>query len=669
MRVSAAAEMQQGTADATPSRDPPSERDFAAFFENSPHDLFVLDVRPDGTFVFEHINPTLTRSTGYAYETLVGTQPDKVLTPANAAMLLARYRECVESRQQVEYDVTAITPAAELIRHTILVPIVDRTGSVTKILGTSMDVTALRRAEAQLALRTQELHDLNERLRRERHLSELIVENTADGIIVVDTELRYVVWNPAMERINGKFSHEVLGKTVFEDTPRFIDHPVGHAWQKAVSGERAEIRDFRFFSTSRGAEVIYDADFAPLRDQEGLVIGAVCVLRETTDRRRVEEVLRRSQKLEAVAQLTGGVAHDFNNLLTSVVGCLELIEREQHPARVRQLMETALRSADRGAQLVQQLLTFAGRQTLRAVSLDVNNLLKELEVLLRHAAGEGIQIIIDGQPDLWRSEIDRAQFEAAVMNLVINARDAMPSGGQITLKTFNTAAENISPDANVRPGEYVGLAVEDNGEGMSREIAEKAVEPFFTTKDIGAGTGLGLSMVHGFVGQLGGGLLLDSEPGLGTRVTLYFPRDRSDAVDARSPAASDELRSSGTSLILVVEDNEQVRELSADMLTNLGYQVLTANDSHEALEVLRSRNDIDLLFTDLIMPRGLSGSELAREARRLCPRLAVLLTTGYPRAQTIAADEFPIIGKPFRLAELSQMVAKAIQQAYERVSR
>lgn len=660
--------MQQGVADATYPQGPPSERDFAAFFENSPHDLFVLDVRPDGAFVFEHINPTLTRSTGYLYEMLVGKQPDKVLTPANAGMLLARYRECIESRRQVEYDVTAITPAGELIRHTILVPIVDRTGCVSKILGTSMDVTALRRADAQLVFRTQELDELNERLRRERRLSELIVESTADGIIVVDTELRYVVWNPAMERINGKLSHEMLGKTVFEGTPRFIDHPVGRAWQRAISGERAEIRDFRFFSTPRGVEVIYDADFAPLRDQEGLVIGAVCVLRETTDGRRVEEVLHRSQKLEAVAQLTGGVAHDFNNLLTSVVGCLELIKHEQLPGRVRQLMETALRSADRGAQLVQQLLAFAGRQTLRAVSLDLNNLLEELEVLLRHAAGEGIQIIIEGEPDLWRSEIDRAQFEAAVMNLVINSRDAMPSGGQIILSAFNIAAENIPPEANVRPGEYVALAVADNGEGMSREIAEKAVEPFFTTKEIGKGTGLGLSMVHGFVGQLGGGLLLESEPGMGTRVTLYFPRDRSDAVDARSTAASDELRSSGPSLILVVEDNDQVRELSADMLANLGYRVLTANDSYEALEILRNRSDIDLLFTDLLMPGGLSGSELAREARRLCPRLAVLLTTGYARALTIDADEFPFIGKPFRLAELSQMVAKAIQEASGLVS-
>src|SRR5215469_11680233 len=171
MRGSAAdAEIEKGTADVTRSQGPPSERDFAAFFENSPHDLFVLAVRPEGAFVFEHINPTLTRSTGYAYEMLVGKQPDKVLTPANAAMLLARYRECVETRRQVEYDVTAITPAGELIRHTILVPIVDRTGSVNKILGTSMDVTALRRAEAQLAYRTQELHELNERLRRERHL-------------------------------------------------------------------------------------------------------------------------------------------------------------------------------------------------------------------------------------------------------------------------------------------------------------------------------------------------------------------------------------------------------------------------------------------------------------------------------------------------------------------
>lgn len=218
---------------------------FAEFFENSPHDLFVLDARQDGRFVFEHINPALTKSTGYTYEMLVGKSPEEVLTPANISALAARYRACAETRKRVEYNVTAMTPIGEVTRHTILVPIVDRSGMVRKILGTSTNVTALRHTEAKLASQTHELRELVERLVNERALSELIIENSGDGIILVDTELRYLVWNRAIESIHGKTRYEVLGKTVFDVDPGFANHELGNAWRKAISGQRAEIRDFR----------------------------------------------------------------------------------------------------------------------------------------------------------------------------------------------------------------------------------------------------------------------------------------------------------------------------------------------------------------------------------------------------------------------------------------
>jgi len=639
---------------ARPASAPTSDGDsyFGELFENSPYDLFILEVRSDDHFVFERINPTLTRSTGYTSEMLVGKRPDQVLTPGNAKTLLARYRECVQGRRQVEYDITAITPLGELVRHTILVPIVGRDGTVRRILGTSTDVTALRRAEARL-------HEANDRLLEERGLSDLIVQNTADGVMVVDTELRYRVWNRAIEHINGRFARDVLGKTVFEETPGFADHPVGYAWRKAISGERAEMRDFRFFSTSRGAEVSYDADFAPLHGHDGAIIGAVCILRETTDRRRVEQVLLQAQKLEAVAQLTGGVAHDFNNLLTSVLGCLDLIAGEHHGGRTDRLVETAQRSAQRGAQLIQQLLAFARRQTLHAVPVDVNDLLKEIEVLLRRAVGEAVDVAVDGEPELWCCEVDRAQFEAALMNLAINARDAMPNGGLITLSTCNVGVGDIPPDVDLAPGEYVALAVEDNGEGMGPEIAERALDPFFTTKEVGKGTGLGLSMVYGFARQSGGGLRLESAPGEGTRVTLYFPRAGSlNAENKAAEASREPLTGAGT--ILVVEDDELVRELSVEMLTGLGYGVLVAQDGREALEVIERSEPIDLLFSDVVMPGGFSGTALARQARQMRPGLAVLLTTGYAGAQTVADDEFAVIAKPFRFAELSRALVEAI---------
>ncbi|HEV2098628.1 MAG TPA: PAS domain-containing protein, partial [Stellaceae bacterium] len=454
---------------------------FADFFENSPHDLFVLDVRQDGRFVFEHINPALTKTTGSTYEMLVGKSPEEVLTLATVSALAARYRACAETRQRVEYDDITMTPRGEAIRHTILVPIADRTGVVRKILGTSADVTALRRTEAKLAAQTRELRESVERLVNERALSELIIENSGDGIIVVDTELRYLVWNPAIESIHGKKRDEVLGKTVFEVDPGFAGHQVGDAWRKAISGRRAEIRDFRFFSRARGAEVIYDADFTPLYSRSAVIVGAICMLHETTDRRHMEEMLRQSQKLEAMAQLTGGVAHDFNNLLTAVIGCLDLIAYRVDSPPTTKLVETARRSALRGAQLVQQLLAFARRQSLHAVSVDIGSLLREIEVLLRNVAGDAINLVFTpASARLWRTKIDRAQFEAAVMNLVINSRDAMPRGGHITVRASNLPAADLPGGVDLAPGDYVALAVEDTGEGMSAEIAARAFDPFFT---------------------------------------------------------------------------------------------------------------------------------------------------------------------------------------------
>jgi PAS domain S-box-containing protein len=624
---------------------------FGDFFENSPHDLFVLDVRQDGRFLFEHINPALTRSTGYTYEMLVGKSPEEVLTPTN----ITRYRACRETKKRVEYDVVATTPIGKVTRHTILVPIVDRSGTVRKILGTSTDVTALRRTEARLASQTQELRELVERLVNERVLSELIIESSGDGIIVVDTELRYLEWNPAIESIHGKKRDEVLGKTVFEVDPGFANHQVGNAWRQAVSGRRAELRDYRFVSRARGAEVIYDADFTPLYNRAGVIVGAICILHDTTDRRRVEEVLRQSQKLEAVAQLTGGVAHDFNNLLTAVIGCLDLISYEAASPRVTKLVDTARRSAESGAQLVQQLLAFARRQSLRPVSVEIGSLLAEIEVLLKNVAGDAIEIVfVPASAEPWRTRIDRAQFEAAVMNLVINSCAAMPQGGRIIVRTGNVAAADLRGDVDLAAGDYIALSVEDNGVGMTSEIAARAVEPFFTTKEVGKGAGLGLSMVHGFAVQSGGGLRLESVPGVGTCVTLYLPRERSAGETEREERAAEPRGGAGA--VLVVEDDDRVRAISVEMLASLGYRVHIARDGHEALSILKSEATIDLLFTDLVMPGGISGIELARQARRTRPGLAVLLTTGYAPLQRADRDEFPVIAKPFRLAVLSEAV-------------
>jgi signal transduction histidine kinase len=337
------------------------------------------------------------------------------------------------------------------------------------------------------------------------------------------------------------------------------------------------MRDYRFFSQARGTEIIYDADFTPLYDQLGSIIGAICILHETTERHRMEHLA----KLETVAQLTGGVAHDFNNLLTAAMGCLEMILREGKAQRTTSLAEMALRSLNRGAHLTQQLLAFARRQTLRPVSADLNALLTEIEVLVHRAAGETIDVVFDCAPGLPRCEVDPAQFEAAVMNLVINARDAMPKGGRIRLTTRKVEMGQIPAHLDLPSGDHVAFTVEDNGEGMRPEVAARAFEPFYTTKEIGKGSGLGLSMVYGFAEQSGGGLHIESALGTGTSVTLYLPTAPFTAEDPQQDRARDKPRE-GAGLILVVEDDAEVRDVSVEILQDLGYRTLVTCNGQEA---------------------------------------------------------------------------------------
>jgi PAS domain S-box-containing protein len=548
----------------------------------------------------------------------------------------------------------------------------DALGRPVRYSGIDIDVTERKEAEAELRAltetletrigeRTRELAELNERLRRERLLFELIIENTSEGIIVVDNELRHLIWNAAMESINGQRREDVLGKTVFEVFPQFSDHPVGNAWCAALKGERAKIRDYRFFSEPRGAEIIYDADFTPLYGQNRAIIGAIGILRDTTERHRIE----RLSKLETVARLTGGVAHDFNNLLTAAMGWLEMILHDEGDRRLASFAETALRAINRGAQLTQQLLAFSRRQALRPVSADLNQLVAEIEVLIRRAVGETIDVVIEDAAALPRCTVDPAQFESAVMNLVINARDAMPAGGRVRLVTRKIARHEIPTDVDLSPGDYVAFTVEDNGEGMPPEVAARVLEPFYTTKEIGKGSGLGLSTVYGFATQSGGGLGIDSAPGQGTTVTLYLPVASDDPEESTPGRAVDE-REPGTGSILVVEDDADVQEISVAILEELGYRTLVADNSWEALEILRRSDAIDLLFTDLVMPGGMSGAVLAREAQAIRPRLRVLLTTGYagPDASSAAA-EFPMISKPFRSVELSHAIARLMAERSE----
>jgi CheY-like chemotaxis protein/nitrogen-specific signal transduction histidine kinase len=369
-------------------------------------------------------------------------------------------------------------------------------------------------------------------------------------------------------------------------------------------------------------------------------------------RRQTEEKLHQSQKMESVGQLTGGVAHDFNNLLTVISGNLELIEDTKDIGRVRQFAAAARRATDRGAKLTAQLLAFSRRQKLSPKLVNANQLVLGFQGLIQQAVGERCEIRLRTVERLWLCNVDPSLLETALLNLALNGRDAMSDGGVLEIETQNVVLDEAP--AGSPPGSYVRLSVKDNGHGMPPEVRDRAFEPFFTTKEIGKGTGLGLSMVYGFVRQSGGHVTLESAIGAGTTVALYLPKAAQQA-NAEVEAIQPQAISGGSERILVVEDNEDLLEVTSAMLTTFGYEVLCARNGAEAIEIVESGQEFDLLFSDVVMPNGMSGVELARELRRRNKSVKILLTSGHAgdvleRHQ--AAGEFPIIDKPFRLSDL-----------------
>ena len=391
---------------------------------------------------------------------------------------------------------------------------------------------------------------------------------------------------------------------------------------------------------------------------------------EVADRRKAEDALRQSQKMEAIGQLTGGVAHDFNNLLHVIIGNLDLLARDfgGKPAQQRRI-KAAQKAAARGAQLTSQLLAFARRQTLRPESRAINDLVHEFDVLTTRMLGESVRIDFDLDPSAGACDADHAQFGAALLNIVVNARDAMPSGGELTIRTANVSLNGQDaagyPDAAA--GDYVVVEVADNGAGMPPEVLERALEPFFTTKEPGKGTGLGLSQVHGFVRQSGGFVTIESEVGRGTIVRIHLPRVAAIAAVPRSTKPI--LSANGT--VLVVEDDPNVRDLVLAQLEDIGYATLAATNGPEALQLLQEpQNRVDLILTDVVMPGGMTGVELVRAARASRPQIPAVLTSGYTAGGAAAAAEengfaekLPILPKPYQQAELARVVSQALAQS------
>jgi PAS domain S-box-containing protein len=394
------------------------------------------------------------------------------------------------------------------------------------------------------------------------------------------------------------------------------------------------------------------------------------VAAEVEERLMAEDALRQSQKMEAIGQLTGGVAHDFNNLLTLVIGGLDLIDRQlpsQPPGpgteRIRRARDAAMEGARRAAKLTQHLLAFARRQPLQPRLLEINRLIREISDMLRRTLGEQVELEAVLGAGLWNVEADPVQLENAILNLGVNARDAMPAGGKLTIETHNASLDEHYVEGvpeGLLAGQYVMIAVSDTGSGMDLETQQKVFEPFFTTKEVGKGTGLGLSQVYGFVRQSGGHVRIYSEPGVGTNVKIYLPRARAGALAEAPDRRPKPAALAGDEKILVVEDHEDLREHIAGILTDLGYEVVATADGPSALAMIGQRPDLDLLLTDVVLPGGMNGRQIATEALRLRPGLKILFMTGYTPNAIVHDGRLDagvaLISKPFTYDQLGAKV-------------
>jgi PAS domain S-box-containing protein len=511
--------------------------------------------------------------------------------------------------------------------------------------------------EQRVAERTAELH------RSEVQFKELVSGVVDYAIYMLDIDGHIVSWNAGAERIKGYSRSEAIGRhfSMFytpEDREKCVPQ---HALAAAATLGKYEAEAWRVRKDGQQfwASVVIDAIY----NESGAVVGFAKITRDLTERRQIEEQLRQSQKMEAIGQLTGGVAHDFNNLLTVIVGNLETIWRHAPPddGKLRRAIDQVTRGAQRAVTLTQQLLAFSRRQPLNPKPTDINRLVSGMSDLIRRTIGENIAVETVLAGGLWRVEIDAHQLESALLNLAVNARDAMPDGGKLTIETGNAHLDDGYADRypELTAGQYVVLCVTDTGTGMSADVIAHAFEPFYTTKPIGQGTGLGLSQVYGFVKQSGGHVKLYSEVGQGTTVKLYLPRlsrpmqEQEDEPFILAPTGGKH------EVVLVVEDDDDVRLFTTESLRELGFTVLQAHDAPSALKLLELRPEVQLMFTDVGLP-GMNGAQLVEAARALRPDIKVLFTTGYARNAIVHQGRLDpgveLITKPFTRIQLASRI-------------
>ena len=605
---------------------------------------------------------------------------ERLLHPDDAPAVLAildAYTHSTSLTYEAEYRMRCKDGSWKWIRGRGMAVTRDAAGLPMRTIGTHTDITRLKQQEQALRL-------TNEQLASEQHRVQVILEHAHDAFIAVAPDGLVTDWSAKAETLLGWSALEAVGHDL-ADLIVPAEFRSGHraGFGRFVKSGRGTLASnvIEVNAQHRNGQLIpVELAIAGFPVASGFAVSAF--IRDISERKVAQRLeaerthaldearsaLQHAQRLEAVGKLTGGIAHDFNNVLHIIGGNVQLMQAMSGAdERLQKRLKSMQGAVDRGAKLSSQLLSFARRQPLQPVVVNLRRTLLDMDDLLQRAIGESVHIRFNTQDGLWNTQVDRGQLENVVLNLAINARDAMPGGGALTIELANTTVgpENARRMVDIAPGDYVRLSVADTGTGMNAEVRAVAFEPFFTTKPVGQGTGLGLSMAYGFVKQSGGHIQLESEPGKGTTVLIYLPR--SDQPEAPGRVARDAPAQGGSETILVVEDDPDVRATAVNTLGELGYRVLQAEDGESALRVVGAGVRIDVLFTDVVMPGPVTSTELAARARDQLPALRVLFTSGYTRNALTTdgrLDEgVKLLGKPYRREELAKKIREVLTAA------
>lgn len=629
------------------------ETSFRYLFEKNPNPMWVFD---RSTLSILEVNDAAVAHYGYSHDEFRRMRIAD-LRPAEDVPRLMSYMQNRAAGLQGAGEWQHVTKNGRTIDVEITSYTLDFQQRAAALV-VARDITESKRAEAAL--------------RESEAVARGVLDAALDAYIRMDQEGRITEWNVMAETLFGWARIEAIGRSVADTiVPEYLRDAHRRGLARYLATGEGLILDRRIELQAlhrSGRTFPIELTIMALNTDKGRVFSAFA--RDLREKKRAEDLLRQAQKMEAVGQLTGGVAHDFNNLLTVIIGSLDMAGgRAASQPQLADLVNQALSAAEKGAALTHRLLAFSRQQPLQPTDTDLNQVVTGMTDLLRRTLGEQVEINIRLDEELRTALADKSQLESALLNLAINSRDAMPDGGKLTIETANASldADYAARNAEVAPGDYVVLSVSDTGGGMPPVVVERAFEPFFTTKETGKGSGLGLSMIYGFARQSGGHLKIYSEPGHGTTVRLYLPRAKAaPSVAAPVPAAASEGQA-GSETILVVEDDAGVRRLAVTQLRSLGYRVLEVSDGMSALALLRDDDSIDLLFTDVVMPGGMTGRQVAEESRRLRPAMKVLFTSGYTQETIFHQGKLEpgvhLLSKPYRRDGLARKIREVLDSS------